>query len=82
MTSPDTNPETSLEKRKVDAWLVVARFIRPKNKPAPVGCNKLDFPTYTVICDDPNEAIEYVLGCGFSFSYGCWVLRAIHVGLM
>lgn len=75
-TSQATSRETSTAPAKSDAYLVVARFHNVKSG------NKIDFPTYTVLCDDPDEAIDFVLSQGFCFSYGAWTLRAIHVGII
>lgn len=80
MISLGINQETSSEKGKVEprknAYLVVARLIHAKLN------QKMDFPTYTVMCDTPEEAIEYVLSQGFSFTKGEWSIRAIHVALV
>ena len=59
-----------------DAYLVVARYL-----PAPKD-RKSDFPIYTVICDGPEEAIDFVLSQGFVFTKGQWSIRAIHVALV
>src|SRR6267378_6952762 len=45
--------------------------------------NVSTFPVYTVVgCDTGAEAIETVLGMGFAFSRGCWVLRAVRVAVL
>lgn len=64
---------------KRDGWLVVARYVPSK------GSNysgKIDFPLFTVVCNSPDEAIDYVLhDLGFSFNEA-FVIRAVHVGLV
>jgi hypothetical protein len=75
MNSQATNPATST-KEKADGYLVVARFLNAKKD------QKYDFPLFTVICDDPDEAIAEVLSRGFAFTKGAWALRAIHIGLV
>lgn len=44
---------------------------------------KWTFPLYTVVeCENGTEAIDTVLGMGFAFSRGCWVLRAVRVAVL
>lgn len=72
-----TSPKVPSDDRtRKDAFLVVARYIHAK------AGTKSDFPLYTVICDSPDEAIEFVLDQGFALSKGEWSLRAIHVALV
>lgn len=77
-TSQAIEKETRSAEARRDGWLVIARYCPPK------GSNyqgKTDFPIYTVICDDPDDAIDYVREAGFSFSEA-FVIRAVHVGLV
>lgn len=64
-----------MELQSRDAYLVVARNLKP------VKGHKFDFPVYTVICDNPDEAIDYVMSLGFCFGDN-FSIRAIHVGLV
>jgi hypothetical protein len=44
---------------------------------------KRTFPICTVTdCENGTEAIDTVLGMGFCFSRGCWVLQAVQVALI
>jgi len=51
-------------------WLVWARW------------GQREFATYTVACDTAEDAIATVMGMGFCFSRGGWVLTAERVELL
>jgi hypothetical protein len=58
-----------MENDYIFGWLAIARHLKAKR----------DFPTYSVLCDSPGEAIEAVCQLGMCFGrvgQGMWELRA------